>query len=82
MADENSIVPDQPDRHSGDGEVLGALEPDQLSGAVRQRYGRRQLSAGILIVMWGLRIYAILMVLAVIYSVMQAIHTGRLQRVG
>ncbi len=58
----------------GDAGVLEALEPAQLVEARREPYGRRQLSRGALIAMWGLRIYAILMVLVVIYSVVQAIH--------
>jgi len=56
--------------------VLTVLEADQLLKAQRHHYGRRQLSAGALTAMWGLRIYAILMVIVVIYSVVQAIHTG------
>ncbi len=59
-----------------DAGVREALEPDQLVEARRERYGRRQLSAGALTAMWGLRIYALLMVLVVIYSVVQAVHTG------
>ena len=60
----------------GDAGVREALEPAQLAEARREPYGRRQLSRGALIAMWGLRVYAILMVLVVIYSVVQAIHTG------
>ena len=60
----------------GDAGVREALEPAQLVAARREPYGRRQLSTGALIAMWGLRVYAILMVLVVIYSVVQAIHTG------
>ncbi len=59
-----------------DAGVREALEPDQLVEARREGYGRRQLSAGALTAMWGLRIYALLMVLVVIYSVVQAVHTG------
>jgi len=59
-----------------DAGVREALEPDQLVAARREPYGRRQLSRGALAAMWGLRVYAILMVLVVIYSVIQAIHAG------
>jgi hypothetical protein len=59
-----------------DAGVWEALEPDQLVEARREPYGRRQLSAGALAAMWGLRIYALLMVLVVIYSVVLAVHTG------
>ncbi len=59
-----------------DARVRTALEPNQFVEARRARYGRRHLSAGALAAMWGLRIYALLMVLVVIYSVVRAIHTG------
>jgi hypothetical protein len=59
-----------------DARVRAALEPHQLVEARREPYGRRQLSAGALAAMWGLRIYALLMVLVVIYSVVRAIHAG------
>jgi len=61
---------------TSDADVRVALEPDQLVGARRQSYGRRHLSAVARAAMWGLRIYTLLMVLVVIYSVVRAIHTG------
>ncbi len=60
-----------------DAQVREALEPAQLGAARHTPYGRRSLSAGALAAMWGLRLYALLMVLVVIYSVVQAIHAGR-----
>jgi len=55
--------------------ALAALEPEQRAGA-RRHYGRRALSAGALAAMWGLRLYALLMVLVVLYSVAQVLHPG------
>jgi len=65
------------DEQNDDGaRVLAVLEADHLLRAQRHDYGRRELSAGALAAMWGLRIYAILMVIVVNYSVVLAIHAG------
>lgn len=63
----------QDDHHA---RVLTLLEAEHLHKGQRRHYGRRQLSAGALAAMWGLRIYAILMVIVVIYSVVQAVQSG------
>jgi hypothetical protein len=59
-----------------DARLVMVLDADHLLKAQRHHYGRRQLSAGALAAMWGLRIYAILMVIVVSYSIVQAIHPG------
>jgi hypothetical protein len=61
---------------NGDAHLLKVLEADNLLKMQRQHYGRRQLSGRTLAVMWVLRIYAALMVIVVIYSVVLAIHPG------
>jgi hypothetical protein len=55
--------------------VHEVLEPDQLSTA-KQRFGRCILSRRTLILLWGLRIYVILMVLLIALQVWNALHAG------
>lgn len=66
-----SRPPDQ-DEHV----VLAALEPDQLVAAKRQRFGRRRLGMGTRLLMWGLRGYALLMLIVVADRVAQAVNGG------
>lgn len=55
--------------------VLSLLEADQVVAAKAQsRFGRRPLSPGMRIVLWGLRIYVLLMFVVVVISVMQTLH--------
>lgn len=55
--------------------VLSLLEADQVVAAKRQsRFGRRNLSLGVRVLLWGLRIYVVVMLLLVLVSVIRAIH--------
>jgi len=56
-----------------DAALEAALEPGQLVRASRQPFGLRHLTPGERAVMWGLRIYAVLMLLVVIYHALGAI---------
>jgi hypothetical protein len=56
--------------------ALSVLEADQLVAAKqRTRFGRRDLSPSVKITLWGLRIYVIVMLLIVVVSVLQALHS-------
>jgi len=56
------------------GVVLSLLEADQVVAAKREsRFGRRELSLGIRILLWGLRVYVIVMLLLVVVSVYRAV---------
>lgn len=57
-------------------DALMVLEPAQLVGARLRPFGRRQLSLPAQIAMWGLRIYAVLMLFVVMYYVVRVIQTG------
>jgi hypothetical protein len=55
--------------------VLSLLEADQVVAAKTQtRFGRRPLSAGIRALLWGLRIYVVMMMVIVVISVVQALN--------
>lgn len=55
--------------------VLSLLEADQVVAAKQQtRFGRRPLGLGMRVLMWGLRIYVIVMLVIVVISVMHAVH--------
>ncbi|MGD0956669.1 MAG: hypothetical protein ABR953_07535 [Candidatus Acidiferrales bacterium] len=57
--------------------VLSLLEADQVVAAKRQtRFGRRNLSFGVQILLWGLRIYVVAMLVIVLISVLRAIHVS------
>lgn len=53
--------------------VYEVLEPEQLSTA-KQHFGRCQLSRGTLILLWGLRIYVLLMVCLIALQIWNALH--------
>lgn len=55
--------------------VHEVLEPDQLSRA-KQPFGRQALSRGTIILLWGLRIYVVLMVLLVALQTWNAFHAA------
>jgi hypothetical protein len=56
------------------GVVLSLLEADQVVAAKRQsRFGPRKLSVGIRILLWGLRIYVVVMLVLVAISVFRAV---------
>jgi len=56
------------------GVVLSLLEADQVVAAKRQsRFGPRKLSLGVRMLLWGLRIYVVVMLILVVVSVYRAI---------
>jgi hypothetical protein len=58
--------------------VLSLLEADQVVAAKqRTRFGQRNLSSGMRILLWGLRIYVVVMLVLVLISVLRAIHPVR-----
>jgi len=58
--------------------VLSLLETDQVVAAKqRTRFGRRKLSLGVRILLWGLRVYVVVMLVLVAVSVVRAVHPGR-----
>jgi hypothetical protein len=58
--------------------VLSLLETDQVVAAKQQtRFGRRNLSPGVRILLWGLRFYVLVMFVLVVVSVVRAIHSAR-----
>ena len=55
--------------------VLSLLEADQVVAAKqRTHFGRRKLSLGVRLLLWGLRIYVVIMLVLVIVAAMQALH--------
>jgi hypothetical protein len=66
--------PDLKDPHV----VLSLLEADQVVAAKRQtRFGRRPISAGTNVLLWGLRAYVVLMMVIVVLSVLRALRGGQ-----
>lgn len=66
-----AIKPDLKDPNT----VLSLLEADQVVAAKEKtRFGRRKLSMGMRVLLWGLRIYAVAMLVLVLISVLRAIH--------
>jgi hypothetical protein len=56
--------------------VLSLLEADQVVAAKQKtRFGRRNLSLGVQMLLWGLRIYVVAMLVLVVVSVLRAVHT-------
>ena len=54
--------------------VLSLLEADQVVAAKRQsRFGPRNLSLGVRVLLWGLRIYVVVMLILVVVSVYRAV---------
>jgi hypothetical protein len=57
------------------GVVLSLLEADQVVAAKQKtRFGRRNLSIGARILLWGLRVYVVAMLVLVVISVIRAVH--------
>jgi hypothetical protein len=57
--------------------VLSLLEADQVVAAKQQtRFGRRPLSLGVRLMLWGLRVYVVIMLIIVVISVLHALHGG------
>jgi hypothetical protein len=58
------------------GWVRDALEPDQLTKA-KHPWGRQVLSRRTVILLWGLRVYVLLMVFLVVLQTWNAFHAPR-----
>jgi len=57
--------------------VLSVLETDQVVAAKQQtRFGRRNLTLGMRLLLWGLRLYVLAMLAIVLVSVARAIHAA------
>lgn len=57
--------------------VLSLLESDQLVAAKqRTHFGRSNLSARTRLLLWGLRIYVVIMLVLVVISAFRVIHSG------
>lgn len=55
--------------------VLSLLEADQVVAAKEQmRFGRQKLSRNVRLLLWGLRIYVVVMMIIVLISVLRAVH--------
>jgi hypothetical protein len=59
----------------GDTWVHEVLEPDQLSTA-KHRFGRARLTRGTVVLLWGLRIYVLLMTVLIGVQIWNAMHAG------
>jgi hypothetical protein len=58
--------------------VLSLLEADQVVAAkTRTRFGKRNLSVGARLLLWGLRVYVFVMLVIVLISVIHALHGGQ-----
>lgn len=57
--------------------VLSLLEADQVVAAKKEtRFGRRKFSTGVRTLLWGLRVYVILMFVIVVVSVIRALQSA------
>jgi hypothetical protein len=55
--------------------VLALLEADQVVAAKRRtHFGKRNLSLGIRVLLWGLRVYVVMMLVIVVISVLRVMH--------
>jgi hypothetical protein len=58
--------------------VLSLLEADQVVAAkTHTRFGKRELSVGVRLLLWGLRVYVVVMLVIVLISVIRALHGGQ-----
>jgi hypothetical protein len=57
--------------------VLSMLEADQVVAAKRTHFGRQKLSIGTRVLLWGLRVYVVVMLVIVAISVLRALHFAR-----
>ena len=62
-------MPDSPETW-----VREVLESDQLTEA-KMRYGRKKLTRGTLVLLWGLRVYVVFMVVIICMATWNALHT-------
>lgn len=59
----------------GEALALTVLEADQLVAAKRRtRFGRRLITGKEKALLWGLRIYVVVMLIIVLFSVLEALH--------
>ncbi|MGA9882333.1 MAG: hypothetical protein WBQ34_01305 [Candidatus Acidiferrales bacterium] len=71
-SDSDATAPDMKDPRA----VLSVLEADQIVAAKqRTRFGRRELSRGARILLWGLRVYVVIMLVLVVISAFRVIHS-------
>lgn len=57
--------------------VLSVLEADQIVAAKqRTHFGRRKLSRGARLLLWGLRVYVVVMLVLVVISAFRVIHSA------
>lgn len=54
--------------------VLSLLEADQVVAAKRELFGRRKLSRPIQGLLWGLRIYVVVMLVIVLIAILRVAH--------
>jgi hypothetical protein len=55
--------------------VLSLLEADQVVAAKQHmRFGRQKLSREVRVMLWGLRVYVLVMLVIVLISVLRAVH--------
>jgi len=54
--------------------VRQVLEPDQLSTA-KHGYGRAKLTGGTMLLLWGLRVYVLLMTVLIGVQIWNVMHT-------
>ncbi|MGH9739695.1 MAG: hypothetical protein ACRD4X_14085 [Candidatus Acidiferrales bacterium] len=70
-SDPDESAPDMKDPRA----VLSVLEADQIVAAKqRTHFGRRKLSMGVRILLWGLRVYVVIMLVLVVISAFRVIH--------
>ena len=73
---EQAVCPAKPDLRDPE-VVLALLEADQVVAAKQgSRFGRKKLSLKMRVILWGLRIYLVIMLVIVAISVMRALHGG------
>jgi hypothetical protein len=57
--------------------VLSLLEADQIvAEKQRTRFGRRRLSFSVRLMLWGLRVYVVIMLVIVAISIFRAVRGG------
>ena len=68
-----AMAPDMEDPRA----VLSVLEADQIVAAKqRTQFGRRSLSKGARALLWGLRVYVVIMLVLVVISAFRVIHSS------
>lgn len=73
---QQAVRPAKPDLRDPE-VVLALLEADQVVAAKQgSRFGRKRLSLKMRVILWGLRIYLVIMLVIVAISVMRALHGG------